>query len=337
MRVNFDGAPYGGRKLNNPDSENIIYIALHGIPRQRLDDCAEFLKPVQAERNLRNRRQVERLNSLIAGTGLAPLDFDRDVMGISKADEGGSITERHILAALAARIIQSKGSGAELVRFTRETLKTDVPAKIARQLEDPANPHLVYDLLGLLKASFLPGFFIQPNHQECFSVFTAIDFARSINAIPAYAYLGDIAESATGDKKAEKFEDEFIDGLVPALKEIGFQAITYMPPRNTIAQLIRLQQLCQASGLMEISGVDINSSRQSFRCPEILMPEFRHLNQSTWALIAHEKLASVNEQYAFFNPANPFAGEPLADRLRRYAAIGLRIDRAKPENVLELI
>lgn len=337
MRVNFDGAPYSGKKLNNPDSENIVYIALHGIPRQHLGDCAEFLKPVQQQRNLRNRRQVEKLNALISGTGLAPLDFDRDVWAISKAAEGGSITERHILAALAAAIVRHTGGGSALTMFVRERLKTEVPAKLASLLEDSANPHLVYDLLGVLKASFLPGFFIQPDTQECLSVFAAIDFAHGINAIPAYAYLGDIAESPTGDKKAEKFEDEYLDGLVPALKQLGFQAITYMPPRNTVAQLLRLQALCRASGLMEISGVDINSSRQSFRCPEILRPECRHLNESTWALIAHEKLASCRESLALFNPSSPFAEESLAGRLRRYAAIGIRIDRTHPESAAALL
>lgn len=337
MRVNFDGAPYSGRKLNNPDSENLVYIALHGIPRQHLGECADFLKPVQHHRNRRNRCQVEKLNGLLAGTGLQPLDFDRDVWTISKAAEGGSITERHILAALAGSLIQHTGGGVRLTQFVREKLKTEIPAKLATLLEDPANPHLVYDLLGILKASFLPGFFIQPNNEECLSVFSAIDFAHHVNAIPVYAYLGDIAESPTGDKKAEKFEDEFLDGLVPELKNLGFQAITYMPPRNTVPQLLRLQALCRASGLMEISGVDINSSRQSFRCPEILMPECRHLNESTWALIAHEKLASGDERFALFHPDNPFAGDSLAERLRRYAAVGVRIDRHQPETAFKLL
>ena len=31
----------------------------------------------------------------------------------------------------------------------------------------------------------------------------AAKFAQSINAIPAYAYLGDVSESPTGDKRAQ--------------------------------------------------------------------------------------------------------------------------------------
>jgi hypothetical protein len=100
--------------------------------------------------------------------------------------------------------------------------------------------------------------------------------------------LGDISESPTGDKKAEKFEDDYLDTFIPRLKSLGFRAVTYMPPRNTKAQLLKLQSLCAINGLMEISGVDINSSRQSFTCPEVLLPEFRHLIDTTWALVAHE-------------------------------------------------
>ena len=54
--------------------------------------------------------------------------------------------------------------------------------------------------------------------------------------------------------------------LLDDLKKIGFQAITYMPPRNSNNQLSRLRLLCKKYNFMEISGVDINSSRQSFNC-----------------------------------------------------------------------
>jgi hypothetical protein len=67
------------------------------------------------------------------------------------------------------------------------------------------------------------------------------------------------------------------------------------------------------------------------------MPECRHLNESTWALIAHEKLASGDERFAFFHPDNPFAGDSLAERLRRYAAVGVRIDRHQPETAFKLL
>jgi hypothetical protein len=82
---------------------------------------------------------------------------------------------------------------------------------------------------------------------------------------------------------------------------------------------------------MEISGVDINSSRQSFNCPEVLRDEFRHLLDSTWALIAHERLASLDQRLGLFSPENPLAAENLARRLAAYAAFGRRLDLFHPE------
>jgi len=301
MRVDMTGTAVENRKINNPDSLNNAYIAIHGIPANRLKEVEEFLQPITKARLKRDRLEVDKLNEILLSLNAPTLDFDKDVFAISQADKGGSITERHILYALAKKLIATFGKGEKLLKFIKTQMKIEIPAKLAEILMDLENPHYEYDLLGVFKSSLVPHFFIQPDKEECISVYDAVKFANEINAIPAYAYLGDIAESPTGDKKAEKFEDEFLDELIPELKKIGFKAITYMPPRNTLEQLQRVQKLCTQYELMEISGVDINSSRQVFSCPIIQTPEFCHLTESTWALIAHEKLATKDAKLALFN------------------------------------
>jgi hypothetical protein len=199
-------------------------------------------------------------------------------------------------------------------------------------LSNPENPHYLYDLLGPLKTGLLPQIFIQPGEKECIPARQVVEFALSIGAIPAYAYLGDVGESLTGDKRAEKFEDDFLESLFEEISRLGFKAVTYMPPRNTAEQLRRLRGLCADGGFMEISGVDINSSRQSFNCPEVLRPEFRHLIDTTWALIAHERLASAEPALSLFSPHNPLAGASLSARLAAYAAAGKALDLRRPED-----
>ena len=335
IRVNATGTRLEGRKLNNPDSSNILYMAVHGLPAHQFPKARAFLAGISRERNLRNRAQVEQLNRRLAAMGIAPLDFDRDVFGISCAAEGGSITERHILYALSRRIVETVGRGRPLIQFLRDQLALELPANLQALFMDEQNPHFLYDLLGVLKSSFLPEFFIQPTEKECPPVRDVVALAREMGAIPAYAYLGDVTESPTGDKKAEKFEDDFLELLFDEIKLLGFQSVTYMPPRNTIPQLQRLQALCDRHGLMEISGVDINSSRQAFSCPVILRPEFAHLVETTWALIVHEKLATKQPEYGLFHPANPLAAKTLKERLAVYAAIGRKLDNRAPERVLE--
>ena len=334
MRVNMNGTSMEGRKTNNPDEPNISYIALHGIPVTQFERCVEFLKPIHDARIARDRKEVEKLNAVLTERGAPTLDFDADVVAISQADNGGSITERHILYALSLKLIAAHGKGQPLVGFVEGQLQVPLNGSLRELLLDVDNPHYAYDLLGAFKASLVSEFFMISDYDECISVFEAVEFANTIGAISAYAYLGDVAESPTGDKKAEKFEDDFLEELVPELAKIGFKAITYMPPRNTREQLARLRKLCQASGLMEISGVDINSSRQSFNCPILLEPEFRHLTDAAWALIAHEKLAAVDPKLALFSPENPLASASLEERIAKYSDIGRRMDHTQPEKAI---
>jgi len=337
MRVNMNGTLMEGRKTNNPDEPNVSYIALHGIPATQFDACADFLRPIHDARIARDRKEVEKLNAVLAERGAPTLDFDADVVAISQAENGGSITERHILYALSIKLIEAYGKGLPLVDFVEGQMQVPLNGSLRELLLDVGNPHYAYDLLGAFKASLVPEFFIISDYTECIPVYEAVEFANTIGAIPAYAYLGDVGESPTGDKKAEKFEDDFLDDLLPELAKIGFKAITYMPPRNTREQLLRLQKLCQKNGLMEISGVDINSSRQSFNCPILLEPDFKHLADAAWALIAHEKLAAQDPKLALFNPGNPLASLPLEKRIAEYADIGRRMDHTQPEQAINLM
>jgi hypothetical protein len=332
LRVSCIDSPFGKRKLNNPDSTGIAYMTIQGIPRHNISRTAAFLEPIGIARGQRNRRTTQAASDRLSKAGYGPIDYDKDVLPLSKSTEHGSVTERHILAAAATAIMARHGSGSALVTGVSSQLGIHVPARLAALLADPGNPHALYDLIGLLKASLLDTIFVQPGADECIPVRTATAFARGIGAIPAYAYLGDVADSPTGDKKAEKFEDDFLDALLPWLVDTGFQAITYMPPRNTPAQLSRLRSLCERHGLMEISGVDINSSRQSFNCPEVLQPTMSRLIDTTWALVAHEKLSGMDPALGLFATGSPQAVLPLPERIDRYAAVGRGIDPEHPED-----
>jgi hypothetical protein len=331
FRVNATGTRLEGRKINSPDSTNILYMMMHGVPSRSIAAVRRFLAPIQAAREKRSRRIVERLNGILGERGIQAIDFQQDVAAQSQAAEGGTITERHILFAAARKIVAMTGRGAPLVRFLRSALAVRLPARVEGWLLDESNPVLLYDLLGLLKSSFIDSIYIQPDQAECGPAAEAVRFALSVGAIPCYPYLGDVTDSPTGDKKAESFEDAYLEELFPEVVRLGFRAVAYMPPRNTPAQIARVQRMCASHGLMEISGVDINSPRQSFNCPELMRPEFSHLLGATWALIAHERLADAHERYGLFHPGNPLAALPIAERLAAYAEVGRTLDHRSDE------
>ena len=97
-----------------------------------------------------------------------------------------------------------------------------------------------YDLVGTLKKDCIPQVFI-PATDECPTLSEFVRFSDEVGGILAYAYLGDVTSSVTGDKKAQKFEDDYLDELFETIYQAGIRAVTYMPTRNTQAQIERLR------------------------------------------------------------------------------------------------
>ena len=285
-RVSLRGTPMENRRLNNPDQVGVAYMAIHSVPKGSFKMLREAFAPLRERRNERNRKMLAKINELTALPTLA-LDFDRDVLPISCYNDGGSVTERHLLYALSKKIVDTVGK-EKCADFVNDTLRIKLSEKQKAQLTDDNNPHFLYDLLGVLKAILVEKFYV-PATDECLTLAEVVKLAEDAGAILCYAYLGDVGESPTGDKKAQKFEDDFLEELFDMLYRAGVRAITYMPARNTPEQIARLQGLCREYGMTEISGEDVNSSRQSMICPALEKPEFRHLVKKAWELVERER------------------------------------------------
>ena len=320
-RVDFSKTPLSGRRINNPDQDSIAYMTLHGLPHTQIDTIKEYFKPYQEYRNQRNRKMVDIINDLTKEPELA-LDFDKHIVTLSQSEEGGSITERHVLYALSLRLIDLFGKGEALLSYLGESLGLDVNDKIRGLLSDLDNPHYEYDLLGLLKGEMVASFYIDAT-DECPDVRDVIALSKKVGSICAYAYLGDVGNSVTGDKKAQKFEDDYLDELFDVLEELKFQAITYMPSRNTSAQLDRLRALCEEHGFFQVSGEDINSSRQSFVCVAMRDDKFKNLFDSTWALVGHELASTEDFSKGLFSKESIEHYPDLEERVQVYREIGL--------------
>ena len=110
-RADLSGTRMAGRKLNNPDQAGICYMAIHSVPESGFARLNEVFAPLREKRNVRNRRMTENINRLMEPYGIV-LDFDRDVIPISQYENGGSITERHLLCALSQKILDKAGRAA---------------------------------------------------------------------------------------------------------------------------------------------------------------------------------------------------------------------------------
>ena len=282
-RVSMAGTSLEDRRTNNPDQVGVSYMTIQGVPHDQIGTLTEFFRPFRQARHERNRKMVARINEILPEIAL---DYDKDVLPLSMAAEEGGVTERHLMYALAKKLTNQVGRGEAMVAKLQEMGLT-LSSKQEAQMLDEGYPFYEYDLLGILKSAFVPQIFILAT-TECPTLPQMVELCKKVDAYLCYAYLGDVGDSVTGDKKAQKFEDDYLDELFVCLQQQGVKAITYMPTRNTEAQLTRLRTLCESYGMFQISGEDINSPRQSFVIKAMENPMFANLIDATWTLIAHE-------------------------------------------------
>ncbi|MBQ4044718.1 MAG: PHP domain-containing protein [Clostridia bacterium] len=319
-RVSVAGTALEGRRLNNPDQKSCAYLAMHGIPHQSIAAAEAVLAPLREKRNQRNTKMCGRITELVAPFGLS-LDFENDVLPLSQYHEGGSVTERHVLFALVKKITAAYPDRAQALALVEKVTRAPLSEKNRDKLMNAPENFYEYDILGVLKSHMVEHFYVDAD-EECMHIseFTALQ--KKLGAISAYAYLGDVGESVTGDKKAQTFEDAFLDELFDVLESLHFCAVTYMPSRNTDAQLNRIMNLCDSHGFFQISGEDINSPRQSFICPALERPEFAHLTEATYALIGHESAGTKNIDDSMFADSVKEKFPSLAQRIAHFSAIG---------------
>ena len=283
-RVSMAGTRLDGRRTNNPDQVGVSYMTIQSVPHDQIDALDAFFRPYRALRNQRNRKMVEKINQLLPDVHL---DFDRDVLPLSQYAGGGSVTERHLMYALAKRLTEQSGRG-EAMTVRLEAMGLQLSEKQRGQMLDLTYPFYEFDVLGSLKSAFVPESYLDAE-EVCPKLADVTALCREADALLCYAYLGDVGQSVTGDKKAQKFEDDYLEDVFESLREEGVKAVTYMPTRNTRAQLERLRGLCGQYGMFQVSGEDINSPRQSFVIKAMEDPLFANLIDATWRLIGHEK------------------------------------------------
>lgn len=293
-RIDMSSTKLNGRRLNNPDQVSVAYVVMHGIPHENIEKVDEFLAPYRAKRNVRNRGMIENINRLTDSFGIT-VDFDCDVLPLSVT----SVTERHLLFALAKKITEKYTEPSEVIAFMKDVMGIPVSGKAEKCILDgKSTPQFYeYDILGALKSNLVEKIYI-PATDELPSVQEYTDMVRRFGGISAYAYLGDVGSSVTGDKKAQKFEDDYLNDVFDVIEEYGFDAVTFMPTRNTAEQLDRVMSLCKERHFFQISGEDINSPRQKFVCPAYDDPKFAHLVDAAYTLIKYENLAASDMKAA---------------------------------------
>lgn len=322
IRLNWNHTPLKDKMFNDPDQKSLGYFPIHGVPVSKLAEIENFLQPIRQERFCRNQKMVKNIDSILRNYGLG-LDFESDVIPVSKWTEGGSITERHLLYATARKLLRKYKPGQEMISFLKNRLGIRLSETSESYLSETENPYYDFDVTNILKGFFSEFMYVDASEKEAPNVEEVIPYLKKIGCIPTYTYLGDVkTESVTGDKKPQKFEDDILDEMMRLLHSYGMGALSYAPRRNDSQQIHMVRELCRKYNMMEVAGEDINQPRQPFVNTELGSDIKAYFDLTTWAIIGHERMADESLEKGFFSESTLKRYPNLSERLKVYEKIG---------------
>lgn len=297
-------------------SDGYTYIAVYGIPKKEIKKVNTWLAEDRSGRVSRNRKFCEAVNKFFAPEGIA-VDFDADVLPLTRCREGGSVTERHILRAVALKICEKFERGAPARDFLAR-LRFSLEGNLSDLLADADNPFYVDDLVTALKDNAC--FFDVGSRREAVDMPDVVSRLENFGAIVSYMFFGNLDELVAGETAEDKLEK-----LVLGVKELGFNALTVKVSRMEREDLRILLALCDRHAVLLLPGTAVNAPRQSFQSDVLAEEDFKGLGDASWAVVGHGKMSDCNLADGMFSQKAKQRCPNLSDRVLLYAEIGRKI------------
>lgn len=309
--VNFGSTSLKDIQLNCAEQPSLGFCVLHGIPHQSIERFTGYFEYYAEKRTERLKKMADKYNELLKEYGLT-LDFEKDVAALGTVSDGGVLTEEHLLLAVANKILEKYDKGNDTVEFLLGELELELSDDQKKYLKDTFNPGYELDMVDVLRQDLLP-MWVDAD-EECPDVREFAKISKETGAILAYSYVG--TENVPADE------------LLSILKSLGFNGITYEPTKLSSEQLGEIQKLCVKYDLMQISGEFVNRPRQPFAAAEANTDAFEYLKDTSWAIIGHEKAASVNEEFGMFSKKIIGKFPTLQSRIDYFSALAKKCQAA---------
>ena len=304
-------------RINGVFQDDVVNLVMTGIPAGQWERVDGWLARKRELRNKRNRRMVELLNERVGKAGVS-LSFEQ-VLAKSRADEGGTVTERHILEALGGALVERFGRGASLLSALRRNFGITVPEKFKKHLMDVVgNRNYMGDLAAVLRAE-VPSFYVDAEEELC-SILELMRIAEEVGAVVVYPYMGDVEQMVFGELRVQKYEDAFFFELLSELARLGVRGVTYCRSRHSPEQVERVREFAEKLGLLRFSGETLYDRRQTRELEELDPEADRDAIRNAAALLASSHAAAANPDEALFSLAAADKIPDLEQRLDYYAA-----------------
>ena len=269
--------------LNFRIQPKLAYCTLKGIPHQSIERFSKYFEYYTEKRIERLKKMAEKYNEILAINGLT-LDFEKDVMSLATVSDGGTVTIDHLLLAVANKLLEKYNKGQEIIDYFIGELELELDEEQKKFLKDKFNPSYELDMADALKSD-LAAMWIGAK-DECPSIKEIAKISKETGAILTYPCSGD-----------ESLSEEFFKEL----KDIGFKAVSYESSKLGEDRIKEISTICEKLEMLQLSGDFIDRPRNSFTASYSNTAVYDQLKETSWAIIGHEKAASVNEEFGIFS------------------------------------
>lgn len=304
------------QRYNDPLQKDHLRLNLYAFSEAQIPEIRARLETRRPAALKRVEDMTQVLNIQLEPLGLK-LNFEEQIL--PKVPEDGSLSERHILLALAEELIERYSKGPTLL----SRLQTDFELSLPKELSDSllnvtGNPRYLDDLV-LALTPMIRTFYIDAQ-AECFSLQDLSLLAADTGAILVYPYYGDVEKQQNDKVYTEKFEDDILPELLDTLCAYGVQAVSYNPFRLKPAQMENISALCTDRGLLELPAGVILSKYQTFSGSELPPEKYPKLYEDIWAAVGNSVASSPDE--SLFSPQSKEKLPLLSDRTAVFASRG---------------
>ena len=283
------------------DYSRFIFLTALGIPENGFDKMKSFLAEYRKERARCNRRILQKINTLFRGLGA--LSYEEDVLPVSSAENGGTITRSHLMFALARRLIKMVGTGEPLIDYLTKVQRISLSSREEKLLLATPSRNYEYDLSAILHKKLKVD---DENFTSKIHVF-----------IGAAQAAGGLVFYPLSEREVIEGGTKFIDGMFAALVRLGVNGIAY-EAENVGEHLPYLERKAQELGFLTVDGHEIHSPRDMFYTGNMTPSQ----EEGFYAVVGNAYLAGNDPMDAFCGPRTEKQFPLKEDRIRLFAEIG---------------
>ena len=290
--------------VQSRDYSRFIYLAGFGFPSVGIKKIDGFLAEYRKERQECNRKTLVQINGQFKELG--NLSYETDVLPVTKAEEGGSVTRTHVMLALARRLMRLVGTQNALVDYLTKVQNFSLSTRETDILLSPVGRNYEFDLCAILSRK------LKVDDEQYTS-----KVHKFVGAVLA---AGGFVIYPVNEKEVIAGGEKYMDDMIRLLKQMNVSGVAYKASALGDA-LALFEKKCREAELLVLDGTDIRYARDLFYTGDMTAAQ----ELCFYAMRGNTYLAEQDLMDSFYGPRTEKRFPDIGKRLEVFAEVGRKL------------